>query len=72
MSLLIQRQSALCFFIWQNAARNYHLQFHFILPAARPVPRQRQDDPAVHERWRPRAEFLRIARLVLPPYPNCK
>lgn len=55
-----------------DAISNNCFQLILVFPPTRQVPRQRQDDPAVHERWRPRAEFLRIARLVLPPYPNCK
>src|SRR5450830_202042 len=54
----MQRQSALFFFIWQNAARNYCLQFHFILPAVRPVPCQRQDDLAIRCSWRQLVEFV--------------
>lgn len=54
----MQRQSALCFFIWRNATCNCRLQFRLILPAARLVPYQRQDDLTIRCRRGKLVEFV--------------
>lgn len=55
-----------------DATNDYRLQFALTHLATQPVPRQRQDDLAVHGRRHQPVAPLRIGQLAPQPYPKSK